>query len=236
MMARSTPLAGLIGGTLAALALATPAQALPVSYATPLAPANGSGVTGTATLTLDGTLLTYSVQASGLVPGVNHLEHIHGFVPYQPSTIPTPATNDLNHDGIIAAPEGELSIGPEIFGLTATPNAPATVPSSYPVASAGGLLSFSQTYELAADVNDYQNGATLADLLHLDGRGLELHGGLTPVASPAFGPAGTYVPDLPVASGLLRAVPEPGSLAIFTLGLVGCWIGAQRRHREPADT
>ncbi|MEZ4568990.1 MAG: CHRD domain-containing protein [Thermomicrobiales bacterium] len=40
---------------------------------------NDSGVSGTASLTLDGDQLTVEIHASGLTPDETHLQHIHGF-------------------------------------------------------------------------------------------------------------------------------------------------------------
>ncbi|MGH8215758.1 MAG: hypothetical protein ACREPZ_08700, partial [Rhodanobacteraceae bacterium] len=63
--------AGLL--TVPALALATPSY-----FHTTFTTLNGSGVTGTAALTLDGDTLTVHIMASGLQPGESHAQHIHG--------------------------------------------------------------------------------------------------------------------------------------------------------------
>src|SRR5687768_9669915 len=48
-------------------------------YKAYLSPLNNSGVSGMATLTLDGNMLTVMIEASGLTPNQVHPQHIHGF-------------------------------------------------------------------------------------------------------------------------------------------------------------
>jgi len=159
------------------------------TYTATFTPANNSGVTGTASVTLNGDELTYSVSATGLEPNKFHQEHIHGFLNPndKPSQLPVLPRDDKNGNGMLDDLEGEAVIGGPILYLTASPAAnEGNTFSDFPVADAKGNLNFKQTY----DVTDY-----LVFLQPLEIRGIELHGKTVD---------GDYMADLPVASGLLR--------------------------------
>jgi Cu/Zn superoxide dismutase len=66
---------------------------------------NDSGVTGTARIILQGTQLTAIVDATGLVPGEEHMMHIHGNADGTEATCPT-MDADTNGDGIVSLQEG----------------------------------------------------------------------------------------------------------------------------------
>jgi len=101
-------------------------------YHVTLAPLNNSGVKGFVTLTLRGDQLTVKVQARNLVPGQQHMQHIHGLVSGT-ATCPTPAA-DTDHDGIVSLAEGLPFYGAVLQPLT-----------PYPNANAGGNVSYSET-------------------------------------------------------------------------------------------
>jgi hypothetical protein len=225
-----------------ALIAANPAGAAPISYIATLLPENGSGVSGSAQLTLNGDLLTVHISATGLVPDQVHMSHIHGRLGAEAplTTLPPPGA-DTDHDGYIESLNMEAArySGPPIFDLpqTLSPKAYSTAP--------GGVIDFTQTYNVT-DTSLYDPthlGLTLtsADILGLTGgntvplidRIIELHGENVPagVGAGTTGEVhgqGGYIADVPVAGGLIQlaAVPEPSTVAILLTGLLG--LGARR--------
>src|SRR3954468_9975942 len=81
------------------LGVPTLASAAPITYTSTLSSLNGSGVTGTASLTLNGNFLSVNIQASGLEPNARHLMHIHGRTSSNGSPLPDVAvTSALDTD------------------------------------------------------------------------------------------------------------------------------------------
>ena len=194
------------------------------TYTTTFMALNDSGVSGTASVTLNGTELTYTVKATGLEPNKFHQEHIHGFLNPndKPSQIPQLPRDDKNGNGMLDDLESEAVAGGPIVYLTASPAAnKGNTYSDFPVADAKGNLNFKQTYDVSEE---------LVFLKPLEIRGIELHG-MTEM--------GQYQADLPVAAGLLKlssggtggnggsggtAVPLPAS--VWTGGMLMGFVGA----------
>ena len=220
---------------------AIPATAWAQVYTGTFTPLNGSGVSGTTTVTLDADAKTLNVviQAIGLEAGVPHVGHIHGLEnpagnPVN-STTPTLA-QDTDHDGFVELAEGQVTYGPILlpFGNT-DPNL-------------DGIVDFNQTFNLL-DPSTYAPGFDIFDLLgpslnELQLREIVLHG-MTVPAGPGAGTPGEvngtngFLATLPVASAeLVRsaagAVPEPATWAMMLLGFGAIGFSIRRDTRKRA--
>ena len=194
--------------------------------------------------------MTASLAATGLADGA-HFLNIHGkdFAPGVPVNTfpplpplpplppppppPVPPNGDANGDGVVNAAEAKTVIGGVILSLA--PHAPGTKAEFIGVNSTGGTLTFNATYNLAQNI--YEPGFTSADLLPLDFRVFDMHGGIVPAtARPAdgiTGAPGTFDPDLPTAAGKILAASEPEPMpGVGLLGLAAArprglaWAGA----------
>ena len=137
----------------------------------------GLNVTGSATLTVSGDILTAHVIASGLTPNLPHVMHIHGTVGAQ-NDCPSPVSAfDTNHDGLLNTAEGLPAYGPidVTFSTTGstTPAAALTL-SAAPMASAAGTIDYTRTFQIpgkiAAHISDLHvviHGADLLSLIHI---------------------------------------------------------------------
>lgn len=145
-------------------------------YRVSLAPLNNSGVHGTATLAVRGTDLVVQLQAVGHIPDLQHVQHIHGFTDGTDATCPPPSA--AGDDGVLTFAEGLPFYGPVQLNLTPFPT---------PTNSAGSIqyhASFASA-DLAFSPSD------------LELKTMVLHGAFV---------AGTYVPSLPVACGVVERV------------------------------
>lgn len=178
----------------------------PMQWTAQLASLNGSGVTGTATVTLLDDAIRVQVQASGLEAG-QHAMHIHGLstatgIPLdsQPGTVAL----DADGDGFVELAEGRVAQGPPILTL----GAPTT---------SDGTIDFDQTFTLD-DGTAFAAGADAADLFPLTARLVEIHG-MSVAEGDGQGTGGEvdgtagYKPLLPVASGEIQAVEPDATTA-----------------------
>jgi hypothetical protein len=80
---------------------------------------NGSGVTGTVTLTaLDDGGLKVVIRSKGLVPGQPHAQHIHGSAHGGHFSCPTVEKNDKDGDGVLTNEEATGEYGTVFLALT----------------------------------------------------------------------------------------------------------------------
>jgi hypothetical protein len=126
-------------------------------YRASLSSLNSSGVSGTAHLSLEGNMLTVTINAMGLEPGKTHVHHTHGFTDNnRNSTCPTTAL-DTNGDGLIDLGESVPAYGPVILDFGALP------------VDAMGNASYTETYTVNASLMPLQNRAIVLHGLTVNG-------------------------------------------------------------------
>ncbi|MFL1901243.1 hypothetical protein ACJWDR_19325 [Streptomyces tauricus] len=127
------------------------------SYQVDLKQLNDSGAHGTAMLQLDGTRLTVKIEASGLVPGQPHAQHIHGSTTGHDFHCPD-ASADKNGDGIVTTAEGLPAYGDINISLTTkgdTSKDSGLAVDRMPAADKEGKLSYSRTITVSQQVADH---------------------------------------------------------------------------------
>ncbi|GAB3196811.1 hypothetical protein ABID22_003482 [Pontibacter aydingkolensis] len=115
------------------------------TYTADIMSLNGSGVMGTATLTLKGDMLTVNIMASGLEPNQPHPQHIHGFMDSNKNAVCPPMSADTDNDGLIELAEGAPFYGPILLSLTPFPTAP------------DGTINYTKTFPVTAGMLPLQN-------------------------------------------------------------------------------
>jgi len=148
-----------------------------MSYTAQLGSINDSGASGTATVSVQGDMLTVNVIAQGMVPNQAHPQHIHGLMNGEEGTCP-PASADTDEDGIITIPEGAPFYGDVLLPL-----------ADFPMADENGNISYEKTFMLGENDNP-----TAQELDDLEDRVIVLHG---------LNNNDEYVATIPVACGEL---------------------------------
>jgi len=146
-------------------------------FRTTLTPLNNSGVFGTATIRLTDGQYTVKMNAYGLEPNKEHLQHIHGHVDKHNSECPLP-TADVDHDGLVSLVEGLPFYGPILQSLT-----PFQTPTL------NGIEHYNNSFSVDTSSAD-------KDVTPLDKREIVLHGTVN----------GSYNVTLPVSCGHLVKV------------------------------
>lgn len=172
-----SPQPGVAAPTVTASLSSSAADPAASVYRVDLSSLNGSGVHGTATISVRDGALTVVLNAVGHEVGEVHAQHIHGFTDETDGSCP-PAGFDPDGDGVLTVGEGAAFYGPVQLPLTPFP-APA---------NRGGAISYHATFSLDDLV------FTPDDLVR---KSMVLHGATV---------AGAYVGSLPVACGTVEAV------------------------------
>lgn len=123
------------------------------TYNATLTPLNGSGATGTASLTLKGDQLTVVIDAHGLTANAPHAQHIHGTVGGH-NVCPTMAA-DKDGNGFVSTSEGTPAYGAIDVSLTTTGDSSpksALAVDRFPMADANGDLHYERTLTVSSDV------------------------------------------------------------------------------------
>lgn len=189
------------------------------TYTATLDELNGSGASGTATLTLDGDHLNANIESTGLTASQPHAQHIHGMA-QAISECPTLAA-DKDGDGIISVTEGVPDYGPILTSFTTTGDTSAesgTAVDRMPVATANGTLSYSRTLTVPGDVA--QNLDDFAIVQH----GIDLNGSGKYDGKPSdLDPKLPFEGTVPANCGTIElasaTMPDTGGINIVQYGL-----------------
>ena len=126
---------------------------------------NGSGVTGTAELILEGNDLTVTIMASGLEANSLHPQHIHGFMENKGNSTCPPPSADEDGDGLVSVAEGAPFYG----GIQQALILNLEDDLSFPVADEDGKIEFEMTYTVNKDITPLQNRAIVLHGMTVDG-------------------------------------------------------------------
>ncbi len=141
-------------------------------YTADLAELNDSGVSGTATVVLDGTTMTVLSDVAGVAPALPHAQHLHGAADAE-GVCPT-AEADADGDGFVTVAEGAPSYGGIQVSLTTsgdTSGDSGLAVDRMPVTE-DGAYDYVRTFEVSEDVADL--AADLSYVVHgidIDGSG-----------------------------------------------------------------
>lgn len=175
-------------------------------------PVNGSGVSGTVRVSVDGSQMHLVADLAGLGAGSPYPLHIHGLLASGDApqdSVPLTSAFDTDHDGFLELNEVQRAAGPVLVDL------------GTPTAGADGSLHIDRTFDLNA-MTGLTAGHTAADLFPLDFRSLEVHG-LSVAAGAGAGTGGEvdgtagYKATLPAATAALHAAGTgAGTAAVDT--------------------
>lgn len=128
------------------------------TYMVELMELNGSGVHGMAHIELMGNEIEVSLEAAGLTPEMEHMQHIHGFTENNKNAVCPPMSADTNGDGLISLAEGVPFYGPVLVAL-----------NPYPMADATGMVDFMDQYTIARAARSLQNNVIVLHGMYVDG-------------------------------------------------------------------
>lgn len=128
-------------------------------YQANLSSLNGSGSTGTATVSVTGDQLTVKVHSDGASANLAHAQHIH----IGGKNICPTAADNTNKDAVLTTAEGQPAYGDIKVSLTTSGDASATsglAVDRFPKASATGSVDYNRTFTLPSGVtaSDVANG------------------------------------------------------------------------------
>lgn len=197
---------------------------------------NDSGASGTAMLSLDGDMLTVTIEASGLSPELPHAQHIHGVIG-DTSTCPSLEEADTDEDGFISGMEGVPAYGGIQVSLTTSGG---TDPGSglavdrMPVADASGNLSYTREFAVSSEIAD--NLASFAIVQH--GIDLDSNGEYDGDKPSSLDPSLPFEATVPANCGVieLESTPTPTTMAPTTMAPTTMPAPTQPAPTQPAPT
>lgn len=160
--------------------------------------ANGGPVRGVAVVKIDGDTVDVITVARGLTPGIEHMQHIHGFPSGAFAACPS-STNDKDGNGVVDVVEGAAAYGDILVPLDSDLNDLGA--QTYPTASADGVIRYEMKGSLAAIGTALGDPESRIIAVHGVAPDAQLPPGTQTVA--ALGPA---TMTLPVACGELVRV------------------------------
>lgn len=107
----------------------------------------GRDVSGNVVLEVQGDELMITVEASGLEPNMQHLQHLHGMKDGTETTCPDTAA-DTNDDGVVDITEAVETAGVTMIPFHADPVNMKIKTHSYPKTDAAGNLTYSKTVNI----------------------------------------------------------------------------------------
>lgn len=191
----------------------------PHTYTANLTTLNGSGASGTATVTVEGNQATVETQSQGLVPGKPHAQHIH----IGGQNVCPPPSADSNGNGLVSVAEGKPFYGPIEVSLTTTGDVSTEsgmAAERFPVADADGSLDYSRTFTLPSDVSPEQiaNGVIVQHGINAEG---QFQGTIPADCGKLVEQTGADMTDLPDTGGVpLTALALGGSMLLMGGGLL----------------
>lgn len=180
-------------------------------YVAKLAPLNaekiGTSASGTADLQVANGKLSISIELGGLVPGLMHLQHFHGFADGRDAACPT-TKEDANGDGYIDLMETETVAGTTMLPFHKHPVTLEIPNDTYPVANSKGAASYTHSNSVG-ELEKALKEKLKAPALDLAKRVIFVHGIASDAKLPELVKSLPGVPaqvTIPVACGKIEAV------------------------------
>jgi hypothetical protein len=220
------------------------------SYQADLAALNGSGVSGTGMVTLEGDSATVMIDATGLLDGAPHAQHFHIGAE---GACPTDA-DDEDGDGFVSVTEGAPYYG--AIGTSLTTEGDTSPDSGLAIDRfpTTGDIAYERTFDITEDVQESFAAGTAVLVLHgvdKDGSGAydgDVMSDLDPAlpmeatAPAACGPfqaaqmGATPSGGAETGAGSTSGIEEQAAIAAGSLALVGAAAaGAVAYRRRSAD-
>ncbi|MFP4162761.1 MAG: hypothetical protein ACLFQB_03300 [Chitinispirillaceae bacterium] len=184
-----------------------------IVYRAELGPLNdsvaGMSATGMATIRVKGDTMFINVMASGLEPGMMHLQHYHGYPDGQDASCAS-MDQDINGDGIVDLVETRDVSGITLVPFNENPAELELTAETYPEASDQGTVTYTDTV-LISELRPALQEKFGIDSLQLENRVVYLHGISEDTELPESVQSLPDVPahvTLPVACGKLEKVDD----------------------------
>lgn len=165
------------------------------SYSAQLTEQNGSGASGSVSITLDGDMATVSEKVSGLAKTFNdgpypHVQHVH--VTMNPTGKCPTIANDKNGDGVVSTPEGGAAYGEVATTLSSKGDTSAKAATDLKVAGMGDSYTYQRTFKMNQKTIDGIKNGQASVVVH----------GLDPatLGKKAQAEKSPLVPELPLAA------------------------------------